>query len=70
MILDRTFSSLDAAATDISNLILKEVTGYGLCLPRIIVRALVDALFKGGMDVVRAWKQITGPKLVVCPAES
>eukprot|EP00041_Stephanoeca_diplocostata_P019986 m.438234 g.438234 ORF g.438234 m.438234 type:complete len:514 (+) comp21441_c0_seq3:335-1876(+) len=66
LVLDRTFSSLGAAAHSIFGNLCLAIIGFELkYVPKFVVVGLLSSVFKGDMDVVRAWYDVTGPRLVL-----
>lgn len=66
MILDRTFSSLGAAATSVFRALCKAIIGYEMKrMPQFIVAGLLSSVFSGSMNAARAWRQVSGPRLVL-----
>eukprot|EP00038_Savillea_parva_P004249 m.135621 g.135621 ORF g.135621 m.135621 type:complete len:483 (+) comp11420_c2_seq1:563-2011(+) len=66
MVLDRTFSSLGAAATSVFRSLCKAIVGFELKrIPKFVIAGLLSSVFAGSMDVVRAWRSVSGPRLVL-----
>ena len=66
LVLDRTFSNLGAAGTSVFGSLCKAIIGTEMKrMPTFVIAGLLSSVFSGSMDVVRAWGEVSGPKLVL-----
>ena len=62
---ERSFCSLAAAAQSVLGVVIHAVTGFAVNLPQTLVQGLLNSVFKGHMNVVAAWRAITGARLII-----
>jgi len=65
LVVDRSFSTLGKAASSVFGILCKSILGFELKVPVFMVIGIMNACFKGRMNAFRAWKTITGPRLVI-----
>eukprot|EP00039_Didymoeca_costata_P007240 m.97640 g.97640 ORF g.97640 m.97640 type:complete len:503 (-) comp13606_c0_seq2:40-1548(-) len=65
LVVDRSFSTLGTGAKSVFLSMSKALLGFELKLPTCVILGLLSSVFKGSMDAVKAWKYITGPKLIL-----
>mmetsp|Transcript_24146 Transcript_24146/g.63002 ORF Transcript_24146/g.63002 Transcript_24146/m.63002 type:complete len:482 (+) Transcript_24146:125-1570(+) len=66
LLIDRTFSSLHAAAASVFRQLCKAIIGFEIKrIPQFVIAGLLSSVFAGSMDVVTAWRNVTGQRLIL-----
>lgn len=66
MVLDRTFSSLGAAANSVFGMLCTAIVGFEFKrMPTFVVAGLLSSVFNGSMNATRAFRAVSGPRLVL-----